>query len=368
MFKRLLLVLLFLGAVFGGIFGWKLHQKQQNAAMMAGPPPAVVASGEVTTERWQPRLQSVGSLVANQGIHVTNEVPGQVREILFESGAVVSQGAALLQLDDSVDRADLRGLIAERNLAEIKLQRIGKLLRDRSVSQSDHDEAKAQLDGAEARVASKEALIDKKRIRAPFGGLLGIRNVDLGEYLPPGSKIVPLDALDPIFVDYSLPERHLGEISVGQPIRVRVAAYPNQTFEGRVSALNPGIELATRSVRVRATFENPEGRLRPGMFAEVQTLLPSRDQVLTLPRTAITYAPYGDSVFAIVEMDGKTTVERRQITTGDVQGGRVEVVAGLQAGDKVVIAGHVKLRNGQEIRIDNSVVPQEGALPPGSKA
>lgn len=368
MLKRLLLMLLLVGLAFGGIFAWKMRQAGQQAAMMSRPPPpAAVAVTEVREETWQPKLAAVGSLEAAQGIFVTNEVPGKVSRILFESGQKVRAGEVILQLDDSVDQADLKGLVAERNLAEIKLQRLGRLLRDRSVSQSDYDESKAQLDSAEARVAAKQALIDKKRIAAPFAGLLGIRKVDLGEYLPPGSQIVPLDALEPIYVDYSLPERHLNELRVGQAIRVKVAAYGDQAFEGRISALNPGIEQLTRSVRIRATLPNPEHRLRPGMFAEVETLLAVQQKVLTLPRAAITYAPYGESVFSIQEKDGKVTVERRPVTTGAVQGGRV-AVEGLQAGDRVVVAGQVKLRNGQEVRIDNSTVPQEGTLPPGTKA
>ncbi len=368
MLKRLLLMILLVGLAFGGIFAWKMRQMGQQTAMMSRPPPpATVAVTEVREETWQPRLTAVGSLEAAQGIFVTNEVPGKVSRILFESGQKVRAGEVILQLDDSVDQADLKGLIAERNLAEIKLQRISRLLRDHSVSQSDYDEGKAQLDSAEARVAAKQALIDKKRITAPFAGLLGIRKVDLGEYLPPGAQIVPLDALEPIYVDYSLPERYLKELAVGQKIRVKVAAYGDQPFEGQISALDPGIEQLTRSLRIRATLPNPDQRLRPGMFAEVETLLPARKSLLTLPRAAITYAPYGESVFAIVEKDGKTTVERRPVTAGAVENGRV-AVEGLRAGDKVVVAGQVKLRNGQEVRVDNSAVPQEGTLPPGTKA
>lgn len=368
MFKRLLLMLLLVGVVFGGIFALKARQMNQQAALMSRPPPpATVAVTEVRAETWEPRLKAVGSLEAAQGIFVTNEVAGKVSRILFESGQKVRAGEVILQLDDSVDQADLKGLIAERNLAEIKLERLARLLRDRSVSQSDYDESKAQLDGAEARVAAKQALIGKKRITAPFAGLLGIRKVDLGEYLPPGSPIVPLDALEPIYADYSVPERYLKDLTVGQGIRVKVAAHGDQYFEGQISAINPGIEQLTRSLRIRATLPNPEQRLRPGMFAEVETLLAVRKNVLTLPRTAITYAPYGESVFLLLEQDGKTTVERRPVTTGAVESGRV-AVEGLRVGDKVIVAGQVKLRNGQEVRIDNSKVPQEGTLPPGSKA
>jgi membrane fusion protein, multidrug efflux system len=360
MLRRILIVLALLGVVLGGIFGWKFYTLSQTAATQGPPPPAAVSSAEVKVERWQPRLSAVGSLVALQGIFVTNEVAGKVREIEFESGQTVSQGDMLIQLDDSVDQADLRGLIAQRYLAQIKLGRIVKLLKDRSASESDYDEAKAQLDSAEAAAASKRALIAKKRITAPFDGQLGIRLTDVGEYLAPGSQIVPLDALDPIFVDYALPERHLPKIKVGKQVVVKVAAYPGRTFEGTISAINPGVEEKTRTVKVRATLDNPDHLLRPGMFAEVATLLPAQDKLLTLPRTAITFAPYGDSVFVIQEKDGQKVVQRQPVTTGEVKGGRIEIVEGLAAGDRVVLAGQNKLRNGQAVTIDNSVVPPAG--------
>jgi membrane fusion protein, multidrug efflux system len=365
MLLRLVLVILFLGAILGGIFGWKHVQMEQQTAMGGPPPPPVVTATEVKQEDWRPRLSAVGSLVATQGIFVTNEVAGQVREIHFESGQSVEKGDLLVQLDDSVDQADLRGLIAQRNLAQIKVERLRKLLKDRSTSQSDYDEASAELDSAKAAVAAKEALVAKKSITAPFTGQLGIRFLDLGEYLAPGSEIVPLDALEPIFADYSLPERYLPRIEIGKQVRVKVAAYPNKELEGTIMAINSGVEEKTRSIKVRAILQNAERLLRPGMFAEVDTLLPAREQLLTLPRTAISFAPYGDTVFLIKEKDGQTVVERRQITTGEARGGKVEIVEGLGAGERIVTGGQTKLRNGQPVTIDNSVVPpNDGPLKP----
>jgi membrane fusion protein (multidrug efflux system) len=354
--KRLILVIVLLIVMFGGIFGWKYFAGQKMAAMMAAPPPpATIASAEVQVESWQPFLYSVGSVVATQGVFVTTEVPGQVEKILFESGHQVAAGDVILQLDDSVDEADLEGLIAQLNLARLQFERARKLLKDRSVSQSEYDQSRAQLDSAEATVASKRALIAKKKIRAPFGGQLGIREVDVGEYLSPGARIVPLQALDPVYVDYTLPERHFDQLAVGQGVRVEVQAYPGRVSEGVISAINPGIDPGTRSVRLRATLENPEQLLRPGMFAEVRTVLPARDDILTLPRTAVTYNPYGESVFVIVEQDGQQVVQNRRIKTGEVRAGRVEIIDGLRAGELVVSAGQVKLRNGQPVTIDNSV-------------
>ena len=353
---RLVLVVLLLIVIFGGIFGWKYFTGQKMAAMMsAPPPPASVASAEVKSETWTPYLHSVGSVVAVQGVLVTTEVAGQVQDILFDYGQHVAQGDVILQLDDSVDRADLEGLIAQRTLAKLQFERARKLLRDKSVSQSEYDQTRAQLDIAEAAVASKRAVINKKKIRAPFSGQLGISDINLGQYLSPGAAIVSLQALDPVYVDYTLPERHFEQVSVGQKILVNVHAFPDHTFEGGITAINPGVDPATRSARLRATLKNPDNLLRNGMFAEVRTVLPAREGIATLPRTAITYNPYGESVFVIQEQDGGKVVERRTVKTGEVREGRVEIVNGLEPGEQVVSAGQVKLRNGQAVVVDNSV-------------
>ena len=352
----MLLMLLMLGLVLGAMFGWKSWQGREMAALAKmPPPPAIVAADEVQIESWQPYLQSVGSLVATQGILVTTEVAGTVSEIRFESGHQVEAGTRLLQLDESIDRAELEGIVAERRLAELQFKRREELVETKTISRSDYDEARLRLENATAQLATKQAQIAKKRITAPFSGLLGIRQVDLGEYLQPGAAIVPLQALDPLFVDYSLPERHLDLVSDGQAVEIEVQAYPGETFTGTISALNPGIDPGTRSLRIRATLENPQHRLRPGMFAVVRTVLPQRTDVLTLPRTAITYNPYGDSVFVIQEGEAGTTVQRRQVETGGMRNGRVEIAEGLQAGERVVIAGQVKLRNDQAVTVDNSI-------------
>lgn len=356
MIKRLILVVLLLVVVFGGIFGWKYFIGQKMATMMAAPPPpATIASADVQSEDWTPWLEAVGSVVATQGVLVTTEVAGKVQDILFEYGQQVEAGDVILQLDDSVDQADLEGLIAQRTLAKLQFDRSRKLLKDRSVSQSDYDQTRAQLDIAEAGLASRRATIDKKKIRAPFAGQLGISDINLGEYLSPGAAIVSLQALDPVYVDYTLPERHFAEVRTGQKILVNVQAFSERTFEGEITAINPGIDPGTRSVRLRATLANPEHLLRHGMFAEVRTVLPLRKGILTLPRTAVTYNPYGESVFVIVDKEDGKVVERRSIRTGEVREGRVEILEGLEAGEQVVSAGQVKLRNGQAVVIDNSV-------------
>lgn len=356
MIVRFILMLAVLGLVFGGIFVLKQKQFEEMAAQQGPPPPATIAATEVHTEEWRPHLNAVGSLVAVQGISVTNEVAGQVRAIRFQSGQEVKQGDVLLELDDSVDQADLEGALAQRRLAEVRFNRARDLLARNAVSQADFDEARANLDNAQALVSSRRKLLEKKQIRAPFAGQLGIRQVDVGEYLSPGSPIVPLESLDPIYLDYSLPEKELSRISVGQELTLTVKAYPDQVFRGEISAINAGIDPQTRSIRIRATLPNPELILRPGMFAQVNTLLPLREAIPTLPRSAVTFSTYGESVFRIKEEEGGgLMVERQQVVTGDVRDGRVEIVSGLEVGDRVVRAGQNKLRNGQPVRIDNSI-------------
>ncbi len=355
MIKRLAILLLVLLLVFGGIFGLKFYQLRQMAGKMGAPPPATVASTTVQSEVWPQYLRAVGTLVANQGVFVTNEVVGQVSRIGFESGAKVKRGQLLLELDSSVDQAELNGLLAEQKLAELQLERMTRLLRDHTVSQADYDEARARVDSNEARLAAKRAVTEKKQIRAPFSGQLGIRLVDLGEYLAPGARIVELQAVDPIHVDFALPERHFSLLATGQTVTIAVQSYPGKVFTGKIAAINPAVDVGSRTLRLRATLSNPDGVLRPGMFAEVRTLLPAQEQVLTLPRTAITYNPYGDAVFVIIEQDQRPTVQQRQVQTGEEREGRVVIVSGLTAGEQVVSAGQVKLRNGMPVQIDNSV-------------
>ncbi len=352
MFMRFLVVLLALAAVIGGLAYVKYGQIKRDIAMFSQPmPPPVVAAATVQEARWEPTLDAVGTVQAVQGVEVSNQVAGQVKEIRFDSGATVTQGQVLVLLDDDVDQADLEGLQAAERLAALKLKRNSTLLKDKAVSLGEVDEVTALVDQARAQIKAKQATIDKKVIRAPFAGQLGIRKIDLGEFLKEGSPIVQLQALDPVYVDFALPEREIGRLRLNQPVRVRVAAHPDDSFSGSISAITPGVDKGTRSVQVRARFPNPGTKLRPGMFARVETLLPAQSAVLTLPREAITFNTYGDSVFLLEEQDGKLKVQRRQVETGPVRGDEVVVLDGLKAGDRVVSAGQVKLTNGQEVQI-----------------
>lgn len=354
---RLILVLLLLGAIFGGIFMLKREQGMQMAAMQATPPPpASVAVTEVRAEQWQPAIRAVGSLTAVNGIAVTTEVAGTVREISFESGQQVSAGDILVRLDDAVDRGALAGLIADRELARTQFERASELSSRRAISQSEIDETRFRYEGVQARVSEQQALLARKTVRAPFDGLLGLRQVDIGEFVSPGSAIVTLQALDPIYVDYSVPEREFRNLEPGHVVALRVPAYPDREFQGTVSAIDSGVDEGTRSIKVRATLPNTDGTLRPGMFAEVRTLRPNKRDVVTVPRTAISFNTYGDFAFIVSEGEGgKLTVSRRQVETGESVEGRIEVRQGLEAGERVVRAGLLKLREGQAIAVDNSV-------------
>ena len=354
--KRLLIMAVVLTIIFGGIFGWKHYMAGKSAAMMSQPPPpATVASAEVMLESREPYLAAVGSVVATQKVFITTEVAGQVEKILIESGQSVKAGDVILQLDDSVDKAELNGLIARGKLAKLQFDRNAKLIKERSVSQSEYDRLRSELDIAEATIASKRAVIDKKSIRAPFSGRLGIRDVNIGQYLTPGMPILSLQALDPVYVDYSLPERHFYRVKIGQKVLVQVQAHPGKEFAGEVTAIDQGIDPGTRTLRARATLDNLQQLLRHGMFTEVHTALPVRENILTLPRSAITYKPYGASIFLITTENGGSKVQRKPVKTGEVREGRVEIIEGLNAGEIVVSAGQVKLRNGQQVKIDNSV-------------
>jgi membrane fusion protein (multidrug efflux system) len=357
MLKRLLVMLLVVGAIFGAIAYVKHRQATAFAQRMATPPPPVtVATSDAKRESWDRYLIAVGTLSAVQGIEVNSEVAGQIAAIHFQSGQEVEAGDDLVQLDASVDRAELEGLEAAVRLTELQFARFAKLLEQgTAVSKSDFDEARARRDEAEALMFAKRAQIRKKTIRAPFSGRLGIREVDVGQYIDPGDPIVPLQQMDPIYVDFSVPERYLREIESGSPVTVKVQSYPEQEFLGRVTAINPGVKAATRNLELQATLPNSEATLRPGMFAEVRISLPGSDEVITVPQTAVTYSPYGESVFVVEDLDGRATAQRRDVTTGRVQRGRVAIATGLKEGEQVVSAGHTKLRNGTPLAIDNSV-------------
>lgn len=352
-FRRFLIVLVFLGIVLGGIFGYKFYQFGQMKEQMSQPqPPVEIAVVSATLERWTPSTKSVGSVEAVNGIEVANEVPGVIREIGFDSGDMVEEGDVLIRLDSEIDEAALRTRRAEAQLAQQEFKRVENLLPRRAVSQSQFDEAKANYDAARARVNEAEAQLGKKVVRAPFDGKLGLRLVDQGEYIATGTPIVEINMLDPIYLDYTLSERNLPQVEQGYEVEVTVAAVPDETFTGEVSAINTSVNPETRTVRIRATLANPDGKLRPGMFATVMTRQPEEREVVTVPRTAVSYNTYGDFVFLVQENDeGELSVTRRTVSTGSVSDGRVAVLEGLKEGDRVVAKGLQRLRAGQRVTI-----------------
>jgi len=353
--SRFVIVIMFLGVVLGGIFGYKFMQFGQMKEMMSQPqPPAIISVTKATTENWQPAIKAVGSIEAINGIEVANEVPGVIENIGFESGDTVSKGDVLVRLDAAIDEAALRTRRAEAQLAEQEFKRVSDLLPKRAVSQSQYDEAKANFDAARARVNEAEAQLNKKVIRAPFDGKLGIRMVDQGQYIATGTPIVEINMLNPIYVDYTLSEKFLPDVDQGYPVSVTVAAVPDQTFEGEVSAINTSVNPETRTVRMRATLDNEENLLRPGMFATIQTGQPRDNEVVTLPRTAISYNTYGNFVYVVEENDnGELIVSRRSVTTGEVRDGRAAVLSGLEEGETVVAKGLLRLRAGQRVEIQD---------------
>ncbi|MBM4207400.1 MAG: efflux RND transporter periplasmic adaptor subunit [Gammaproteobacteria bacterium] len=360
MLKRFALVIFLSLLLFGGLFGWKFLQISKAIENIPKPPPAVVAAARVQREEWQSTLSGVGSLVAVAGINVNSEIAGKVKSIHFESGQHVKKGQLLVELDTSTDAAELNGLEAVYRLEQTKFARSQQLIGRHFISKADFDINKATLDEAKAAVIAKQAAIEKKRIAAPFSGQLGIRKVNIGQFLAPGDSIAPLQQLQPIYADFALPEQYLADLSVDQTITLTVQAQPDRVFNGRISAINPGIDESTRTVTIRATLDNSELLLRPGMFVDVKINLNRFKSVFTIPDTAITYNPYGNSVFAIqADKQGGNTVQLKQIVTGEVRSGRVEIIKGLTGNEQVVSAGQVKLRNGMAVTIDKLPAPGE---------
>ncbi|PVY75971.1 membrane fusion protein (multidrug efflux system) [Tamilnaduibacter salinus] len=362
--SRFVIVIVVLAVVLGGIFGYKMYQFGQMKEMLSQPqPPAVIEATSAKQLSWTPSLKSVGSVTAINGVQIANEVPGVASDVRFESGDRVEQGDILVRLDSEVNEAALRTRRAEARLARQEFERVEDLLPRKAVSQSQYDEAEANLAAAQARVKEAEAQLAKKTLRAPFNGTLGLRLVDQGEYLPTGSPVVEINMLDPIYVDYTVSEKELSNIDVGHAVNVTVAAVPNEVFDGEISAINSSVSPESRTVRVRATIDNPNRVLRPGMFATVQTLRPESRNVVTVPRTAISFNTYGDFVFVVTENEnGELITERRSVETGEVRDGRVEVKTNLKAGERVVATGLLRLRAGQrvEIKSENTDGSQDG--------
>jgi membrane fusion protein (multidrug efflux system) len=368
MVKRMILMLFVVAVVLGGVFGFQVFKANIIKKVMAGManPPQTVSTIKAGYEQWQSTLNAVGSLRAVNGADLSLQQPGIVSEIDFKSGDDVREGQVLLRLRSDDDLAKLKALQAVAELAQINYARDQKQFRAQAVSQATLDSDSATLKNDLAQVAQQQAIVDQKILRAPFAGHIGIRSVDLGQYLAAGTAVVTLQALDPIYADYFVPQQALDRIKVGQPVTVHVDTYPGQDFPGQISAINPQVDTNSRNVQIRATLANADHRLLPGMFATLNIDVGQQQRLITLPQTAITYNSYGETVYVVTgKGQGQSQLVAQQgfVTTGATRGDQVAVLKGVKEGDEVVTSGQIKLHNGAPVVINNSVPISDSAEP-----
>jgi membrane fusion protein (multidrug efflux system) len=370
MTKRMIIMLAVVGVLFGGLFGFKafLGGVIRKSISSQGIPPQTVSTAKAQFAEWQGEFQAVGTLRAVRGADIAAEVPGVITAIQFQSGQEVQEGAPLVQLNNESDLARLQSLAAAAELAQANYERNRKQLEFQAVSQAVVDTDAATLKSARAQVAEQRALINKKLVSAPFAGRLGIRAVDVGQYVTAGAKLVTLQALDPMYVDFHAPQKSLGRIALRQKISLKTDAFPGQAFTGEVSSIDPKVDPATRNVQVRATVRNPKRSLLPGMFATVVIASGGPQRFLTLPQTAVSYNPYGDTVFVVEESKGKDdkvtlVAQQKFVTIGESRGDQVAILSGLKEGDTVVTAGQIKLRSGFPVIVNNSIQPTNEPAP-----
>jgi membrane fusion protein (multidrug efflux system) len=372
MTKRMVIMLIAVAIVFGGIFGFQAFKASMIKKFMTamGSPPQTVSATKAAYGEWQPKLEAVGSLRAVLGAELSLEVAGVVDTITFNSGDDIEQGKLLLKLRAGDEVAKLESLRAVAELNEITYERDQKQFKMQAVSQATLDTDAANLKNAKAQVVQQQAILDKKFLRAPFDGHLGIRAVDLGQYLSAGTPIVTLQALDPIFVDFFVPQQSVDQVRLGQSVIVKVGVFKDQTFAGEISAINPKVDAGSRNVQIRATLKNPDHKLLPGMYATVDIATGAPQSYITLPQTAISFNPYGDTVYVVdskaVDTAGKPPqliARQTFVTTGPTRGDQVAVLKGIDEGDLIVTAGQIKLHNGSTVLIDNSITPTADAAP-----
>lgn len=387
---RYVLPILGLLILIAGLGGVKFAQissliQAGKAAEAAGPPPEAVSTAVAQEMVWEGTLSAVGSVVAERGVVVSNDSPGVVTRIRFESGDTVKRGQVLVELDSGVERAQIASARARLELARQTITRTRSLAQSNTVTQAKVDQDEAQLRGAETDVSALQAQIDRKTVRAAFDGRLGIREVNLGQYLAPGTQLTTLESLDSVFVDFTLPQQSLSDVKPGVPVRVtaregdRSDAGQNAalTAQGTIAAVNPSVDASTRAIRLRASIPNADQKLRPGMFVDVAVVMPQHGKVVAIPATAVVHASYGDSVFVAEDApaDDKTAREgapgvptknaRQQfVRVGEARGDFVVVLDGIKSGQEVVSGGAFKLRNGAKILVNNSVPQPEPSLQP----
>ena len=370
MAKRMILMLVVLIAILGGLGFAKFRQVEAAIAMGASfqPPPTAVTTVMVKKETWPSTLSVIGTAAAIQGVTVSADLPGTIDKIHFESGQWVKEGDILVELDTRQERAQLASLEAQRDLAKVNYDRAQELVKAGVISRSEYDSATAQQKATEAQVGDTRAAIARKTIHAPFSGVLGIRQVSLGQYLAAGQAIVSLQSLSPIYVNFGVPQQETSKVIPGHVIRLTNNDLPGMTFTGRITALDSVISEQTRNIQVQSIVTNKDNKLRPGMFVQVELPVGQPREVVPLPASAINYAPYGDSVFVVTDMkDPKGNsyrgVRQQVVKIEGSRGDQVAITSGLNPGDEVVSSGVFRLRNGAPIQINNSVKPENSASP-----
>jgi membrane fusion protein, multidrug efflux system len=368
MAKRMILMLAFMILVIGGLGFVKFRQIEAATKTVMQPPPEAVTTIVAKQQKWPSALNVIGTMEAVQGVTVSADLPGTVARIAFDSGKAVKAGDILVELDTRQERAQLANVEAQRDLAKVNFARMEELVKEGVISRQEYDSATAQQKATEAQVGEIRATIARKTIRAPFSGILGIRQVNLGQYLAAGQAIVPLQSLNPIYVNFGVPQEAAGKVRVGRSLRVTSSDISGGAFVGRVNALDSVVNESTRNSQVQATLANPGGKLRPGMFVQVEIATGADRSVIALPTTAINYAPYGDSVYIVSDMKDHTGhsyrgVRQQFVKLEGSRGDQVAVISGLKPGDEVVSSGVFKLRNGAAVQINNKVQPENNPAP-----
>jgi len=370
MLKRMILMLIVTAAFIGALGLVKFRQIQEAMGQAAAfqPPPEAVTTVVAPMERWPATLSAIGTIAPVQGVTVSADLPGIIDRIAFGSGGSFHEGDVLVQLDTRQEQAQLAAVEAERDLARLNFERLEGLVKDGAISRADYDRAAAEQKQTEAKVGEIQATIARKTIRAPFSGVLGIRQVNLGQYLSAGDSVVPLQSLDPIYVNFSVPQQDAGQVHTGHNVRVTTGDLAKIEYAGRITAINSIVDEATRNIQLQATLANPKGALRPGMFVQAEVLLGASRPVVTLPGSAISYAPYGDSVFVVTDLKdqkGQTYrgVRQQFVKLGASRGDQIAVLSGLKAGEEIVSSGVFKLRNGASVLVNNKVQPANKRAP-----
>jgi membrane fusion protein, multidrug efflux system len=370
MAKRMILMLTVTVALVAALGFVKFRQIQTAIAEGAAfqPPPEAVTTIVAQQEDWPATLSAIGTMAAVQGVTVSADLPGIVDRIAFDSGRAVREGEVLALLDTRQEQAQLAALEAARDLARLNFDRMRGLVDQGAISRAEYDQAVAEQKQTEARVGEIRATIARKTIRAPFSGILGIRQANVGQYLAGGDPIVPLQSLHPIYVNFGVPQQEASQVRAGRTVRITTEDLAGVEFTGRVTAIDSTVDEATRNVQVQATLANPDGRLRPGMFVQTSVILGASRTVVTLPASAISYAPYGDSVFVVTDLKDPNDrpyrgVRQQLVKLGGARGDQIAVVSGVKAGDEVVTSGVFKLRNGAAVLINNKVQPGNNPAP-----